>query len=391
MHLHFTTAYTSKPGEIVFVALFNKKDEPLVSCQLEYKDENTWIGSTFLDMETTLKKISYQISVRNESSLEETYFLYNGCINIKKIKSNSIEINHIKKTSEYIIDVRKSKPFKKVFKSAKYFSPKSYSNKIVTHIFKVSYPLLQENIFICLTGSANKMNLFDNEKPILFVKKKSNKSVLKFNFSKEIFPIEYKIAFYNIEKKCIVDYEWGSNMLLQKPIESKSVTILNAEPDCRNYLWKGAGINIPVFSLRTNNTWGSGDFLSIKKIVDYASYVGIKMIQLLPVNDTVSTFTNKDSYPYSAISSFALNPLYLNVEQLVNDSNICVTENETAEIKRLNNLACCDFTAVVDLKLSILKRIFQFSNIDFLKEKDNFWRKLSAAFLVLIAAFLIKI
>ncbi len=370
MHLHFITSYTSKPGEIVFVALFNKKDELLVSFQLEYKDENTWIGTMFLDKETKLKTIRYQISVSKEFAQEETVFLYNGCINFKKIKSNSIEISHGKKISEYVMDVRKSKPFKKVFKPTNYGTPKFHNNKKATHIFKISYPLLLENIFICLTGTAKKLNLFNNENPILFVKKKNNKSVLKFNFSKEIFPIEYKIAFYDTEKKCIIEYEPGSNMLLQKPFESKSVTIIYAEPNCRNYLWKGAGINIPVFSLRTKDTWGSGDFLSIKVLVDYASLVGIKMIQLLPVNDTIASFTDKDSYPYSAISSFALNPLYLNVEQLINNSNISVTENETVEIKRLNNLSCCDFTAVINLKLSILKRIFHISNINFLKEKE---------------------
>ena len=370
MEIYFTTDYNSVPGETVFVTLYQEKEDFLLSFPLNYQDENTWQGNIFLDPKTTPKKIRYQISVIDELSPENIIILYNETVSLKKIKSNSIEIINRTKTSECVIDVRKSKPFKKVFKSVTINSSKSCSNKKATHIFKVAYPMLQENIFICLTGSAKKLNLFNNENPVLFPKKKNNKSVLKFNFLKETYPIEYKIAFYDFEKKCIVDYESGSNNIIQQPLESKSVCIINAEPDCKNYLWKGAGINIPVFSLRTNDTWGSGDFTSIKTFVDYAASLGLKIIQLLPVNDTIATFTDKDSYPYSAISSFALNPLFLNVEQIISTTQITVSEKEEAEIRRLNSLDYCDFSATVNLKLSILKKLLQFTNADFLKEKE---------------------
>lgn len=35
--------------------------------------------------------------------------------------------------------------------------------------------------------------------------------------------------------------------------------------------------------------------------------------QLLPVNDTNSTGTWKDSYPYAPVSVFALHPIYVNL------------------------------------------------------------------------------
>ena len=370
MQFYFTTVYISKPGETVFVTFYQEKENFVLSFPLNYQDENTWQGSVFFDPKKIPKNIRYQISVRNEFSPENIIVLYNDTISLKKIKSNSIEIINRKKISDSVINVRKSKTFKKVFRSFNTHSSKSCSNKKATHIFKVIYPMLQENIFICLTGSAKKLNLFNNEHPVLFRKKKNNKSILRFNFSKETYPIEYKIAFYDIQKKCIVDYESGSNNIIQQSIESKKVCIINAEPNCKNYLWKGAGINIPVFSLRTNDTWGCGDFTTIKTFVDYASSLGLKMIQLLPVNDTIATFTNKDSYPYSAISSFALNPLYLNVEQIISATQITVSEKEEAEIRKLNSLDYCDFSAIVNLKLSILKKLLQFTNPDFLKEKE---------------------
>ena len=169
------------------------------------------------------------------------------------------------------------------------------------------------------------------------------------------------------------------------------MTIVNATPDCENYLWKGAGINVPVFSLKTNNTWGSGDFCSIKNLVDYAALVGIKMIQLLPVNDTIASYSEKDSYPYSAISSFALNPLYVDVNFLLQQYNIELSHEEKEEIHKLNATSTCDFTAVVNLKLSVIKRVLDAVGTEFLNEKEwkNFyensyeWLQPYAAFCIL--------
>ena len=44
--------------------------------------------------------------------------------------------------------------------------------------------------------------------------------------------------------------------------------------------------------------------------------VGLKLIQILPINDTTSSHDWTDSYPYSAISVFALHPLYLRIEDM---------------------------------------------------------------------------
>jgi 4-alpha-glucanotransferase len=79
-----------------------------------------------------------------------------------------------------------------------------------------------------------------------------------------------------------------------------------------NYL-RGAGVSLPVFSIRTKESFGVGEFTDLKKVVDWASKTGLKMIQVLPVNDTQSTNSFLDSYPYKAISVFALHPLFLNI------------------------------------------------------------------------------
>ena len=75
--------------------------------------------------------------------------------------------------------------------------------------------------------------------------------------------------------------------------------------------WKCAGTAVPVFSLRTEDSFGIGDFHDLKKLVDWVAATGQRVIQLLPVNDTTMTGTWTDSYPYSANSIYALHPQFV--------------------------------------------------------------------------------
>lgn len=75
--------------------------------------------------------------------------------------------------------------------------------------------------------------------------------------------------------------------------------------------WKCAGTAVPVFSLRSKESFGIGDFNDLKKLIDWACATGQRIIQLLPVNDTTMSGTWTDSYPYSSNSIFALHPQFL--------------------------------------------------------------------------------
>ena len=77
--------------------------------------------------------------------------------------------------------------------------------------------------------------------------------------------------------------------------------------------WKGAGTAIPVFALRSEDDFGVGEFLDLKKMVDWAVLTGQTFLQLLPVNDTTMFGTIDDSYPYNANSTFALHPQFINL------------------------------------------------------------------------------
>jgi 4-alpha-glucanotransferase len=133
--------------------------------------------------------------------------------------------------------------------------------------------------------------------------------------------------------------------------------------------WKGAGVAIPVFSLRSKTGFGTGEFNDIKLLADWATQAGIKLIQLLPVNDTTSTFTAKDSYPYAAISAFALHPLYINLEEVAGSQNVSLMKKLQKKKKELDLLSYLDYESIVKSKLSCLREVYDACRNAFLKDK----------------------
>jgi len=122
---------------------------------------------------------------------------------------------------------------------------------------------------------------------------------------------------------------------------------------------KGAGLAIPVFSLRSEKGFGVGEFTDIKLLVDWAKLTGLKLVQILPVNDTISTHSWADSYPYSAISAFALHPLYLHLEKVAGKEYTGSVKSLKKKQKALNDLPALDYEGVMNLKLNVINDLFQ--------------------------------
>ena len=122
--------------------------------------------------------------------------------------------------------------------------------------------------------------------------------------------------------------------------------------------WRGAGVAVPVFSLRSEKSFGIGEFADLKPLADWGRAVALKLIQLLPINDTSASGTWHDSYPYAAISAFALHPAYLNLAAVVNPENQTLLAELEPERQRLNALDALDYEAVMKAKLEFLQKIF---------------------------------
>ncbi|MBF0541759.1 MAG: 4-alpha-glucanotransferase [Nitrospirae bacterium] len=133
------------------------------------------------------------------------------------------------------------------------------------------------------------------------------------------------------------------------------------------------GVAIPVFSLRTEDNCGVGEFYDLIKLGQWCKKTGLDIIQILPVNDT-----GGDSSPYSAQSAFALNPLYMRLTE-IEGMNEFSKEIDNGRILydpevRLNYLEMYKF------KVSILKKCFESNKAAIIKDiklkswiKENSW------------------
>ena len=75
---------------------------------------------------------------------------------------------------------------------------------------------------------------------------------------------------------------------------------------------KRAGITAPLFSLHSTNSAGIGEIIDLKLLIDWCVSVNLSIVQLLPLNDVGFNFR-----PYDALSSFALDPMYLSLDDLI--------------------------------------------------------------------------
>lgn len=133
---------------------------------------------------------------------------------------------------------------------------------------------------------------------------------------------------------------------------------------------KLAGTLVPVFSLRTKESFGVGDFGDLKMMIDWVAETKQKVLQVLPINDTTSTHTWTDSYPYSCISIFALHPQYADLRQLPQIADKKKATEFEALRKELNELKQIDYERVNDAKTDYLRIIFQQEGEQVMKTLD---------------------
>jgi 4-alpha-glucanotransferase len=162
--------------------------------------------------------------------------------------------------------------------------------------------------------------------------------------------IEYKFVIADTRTKAVQCWEEGPNRIL----EPQEGVIAEREPVFNRKPWRGAGVAVPVFSLRSEDSFGVGEFNDIKKLSDWAAATGQCIIQLLPVNDTTASHTCYDSYPYSAVSSFALHPQYIHLPAAGVPEDAAYKKAKA----RLEALPALDYEEVNCLKLELLRKLY---------------------------------
>ncbi|MFV0237387.1 MAG: 4-alpha-glucanotransferase [Flavobacteriales bacterium] len=258
-----------------------------------------------------------------------------------------------------------------------------------THQFDIHVPLLKVNETIALIGSCDPLGNWDIKNCIPMKRINKNRFIVQVDLSKVKHPFEYKYGIYNTHKKQFIQYEEGENRHVF-PVEENHIFYIHDEYFNRSQeeYWKGAGVAIPVFSLRSKKSMGVGEFLDLKQLADWGKETGMRLLQILPVNDTTAQHNWIDSYPYAAVSVFAMHPQYLNIQALPYDMPKTFQTKVQQKVDKLNESFTVPYEKMMQSKWSFIQEIFQKHAKTFLKDQSflNFFKK-NEHWLVSYAAF----
>ncbi|HPW89865.1 MAG TPA: 4-alpha-glucanotransferase [Paludibacteraceae bacterium] len=384
MKLHFKISYFTRWGQNVYVVgnipeLGNNDVEKAVP--MHFVPSETWELVLPVMLKTT-KELQYRYFVKNANSHTEIWEWGEG---------RSVSINPKEFTQLTFIDAWNSvsvldnvfltAPFQEVLLKRDAFEG-TKSHQTSTHVFRVKAPLLKLNEVLCLLGNCSVLGSWDTHKALLMTYDKTSWK-LSVDLSKEKGDVHYKYGVWNTDSKKFSRFEYGDNRIVPGASKKGQVVVTDTFARLDNQSFHGAGVSIPVFSLRSEKSFGVGDFVDLKLMIDWAKYVGMKLIQVLPLNDTIGTHSDADVLPYAAISAFALNPLFLNLERIQLPKTHPLQKQYTNEQKRLNALPLMDFMSVITYKLHYVKEAYLLQKKEFLTDenfnrffKDNaYWLK----------------
>lgn len=362
MTIRLLVRFSTYPGQMLFVV----GSMPVIGqtgretrLPLQFLDSEFWEVEFQIDKDL-VKAFSYHYVLVSENGEQIQEWGEDRKIEVAHIASESIECidtwNHAGASQNAFF----TSPFQDVLLSRDtpiVVKPKSYRN--CTHLFQIKAPLLQGDQVVCLLGNHPVLGNWNTSQPIQ-LSREDGWWVARINLDFPSFEIEYKYGIYDVKQHKFISWENGSNRILPIIKHHNAFQIIrDGFFRTDDTSWKGAGIAIPVFSLRSENSAGTGEFSDIRLLTDWTKRTGLKLIQILPVNDTTSTHTWMDSYPYSAISAFALHPIFINLKALAGDRFSHVLKPYERRRKALNALPEIDYEGVMKFKWTVLYKLFE--------------------------------
>ena len=228
-------------------------------------------------------------------------------------------------------------------------------------VIKAYAPRINKDYCLAICGNQKALGNWDPDKAIPMSDANFPEWQIELDASKLKFPLEFKFILYHKEEKKADCWENNPNRYLADPELKTNETLVIS--DRYAYfdipVWKGAGIAIPVFSLKSENSFGVGDFGDLKRMIDWAVSTQQKVIQILPINDTTMTHAWTDSYPYNSISIYAFHPMYADIKQMGTLKDKSAAAKFNKKQKELNGLPAMDYEAVNQTKWEYFRLIFK--------------------------------
>ena len=225
----------------------------------------------------------------------------------------------------------------------------------------VRAPQLRSDDRLAVIGKGDALGNWDASKAIPMTEHQFNEWVVDIDTSKFTDrKLEFKFIAVNTKNQSASLWETGYNRTIELPlIEQKEVIVYNLDQAFFPlYNVRLAGTLVPVFSLRSEGSFGVGDFGDLKSMINLVYATGQRVLQILPVNDTTTTHSWQDSYPYSCISIFAIHPQYVDLRQLPALTNAKQRNDFEALREQLNALPQIDYEQVNTAKIKYLRLLF---------------------------------
>jgi 4-alpha-glucanotransferase len=358
--IQFNIRYTTHPGQTLWL-LGNLpelgKNKPEAALCMRYVNQQFWQLDVPVSFKAELTKIQYRYLLKGEDDQPIAEWGSDRIVSATK-EQDLVLIDTWNYAGEFE-NAFYTAPFSQVLFKRK--SPKQSKTLLVepSHVFRVKAPLLEPGQTLCIVGSDPVLGQWSTQSAVA-MQKNNEWYEIKLSLDKQQKPVAYKYGVWDLLANKFLHYEEGENReLLPNDLPGRLVYLHDGFARLPNNTWKGAGVAIPVFSLRSHNSFGIGEFADIKLLADWAARTGIRMIQLLPINDTIATHSWIDSYPYAAISAFALHPMYINLAEVAGTTHAKQLRSLRKVQEQLNALTVVDYETVINVKFNTLRTLYE--------------------------------
>lgn len=389
MKIRFLIGYRTRWGEEVAVAIqygTARSRQKNSSCVLRTDNGQCWCGETELPSSTTWIDYHYQILCDGKVIREEW-----------QVTSRRLQLAGDDRSYTFY-------DFWKDIPEDAYLYTSAFTDSFTRHanggqemsyaphtlVLRVVAPQLRRGEVLAVSGNQPVLGNWEPEHAVRLTETSANQWVLLLDVDQLKAPVDYKFLALDGETGEVRAWECRDNRRLHIPLLSeKEVQVVTDEPVHLPYgPWKGAGCVVPVFSLRTEGSFGVGDFGDLMTMIDWVARTGQRVLQILPINDTTITHTWTDSYPYNSISIYAFHPQYVDLRALEPLKDQAKAGEMEERRKELNALPQIDYEAVNAAKREYLRISFEEQGAKVLRSagfkafyKDNeHWLRPYAAF-----------
>ena len=376
MKIRFSIEYYTQWGEDLRVHLYKVEKggakKPMQECRLDTYDGKLW-ESEITFQHAGIEGIEYKYAMYRNDLLVWTEW---------EVAPHRVTFDHI--TNHYILSdkwrpIPEDQPlFSSAYTECVGAVPTDtlpidtlYSSTLQLRVVE---PRLRKGEWLALCGSTPQLGEWQRPKKMALI----NLQEWAVNIDAELLydEAEYKYVVVDTHNH-ILRWEEGPNRRMRSPrLMPKQMWVKTDEQVALSGdSWKVAGVVIPVFSLRSERSYGVGDFGDLKALIQWVKKTKMHTIQILPINDTMMTGKWQDSYPYNAISIYAFHPLYCDLSALPPLRDRLVMERFLMNQQRLNALKEIDYERVIALKMDYLRKVFAQEGLAVLESADfkNFY------------------